>query len=28
LLLDVQLEGKRRMSALEFTRGHTVKRLL
>lgn len=28
LLLDVQLEGKRRMSALEFTRGHTVKKLL
>ena len=28
LLLDVQLEGKRRMSALEFTRGHTVTRLL
>jgi methionyl-tRNA formyltransferase len=27
LLLDVQLEGKRRMSALEFARGHTVKRL-
>ena len=28
LLLDVQLEGKRRMPALEFGRGHTLKRLL
>ena len=28
LLFDVQLEGKRRMSALEFARGHTLKRLL
>ena len=28
LMLDVQLEGKRRMSALEFTRGHPVTKLL
>ena len=28
LLLEVQLEGKRRMPALEFTRGHAVKKFL
>jgi len=28
LLLDVQLEGKRRMSALEFMRGHMVTKLV